>query len=52
MQRDEAIVMLQASLDQALARPGCMAVVSPAALAAVLDSENEQQEGETKDATG
>lgn len=53
MQRDEAIVMGRAALDQAMDRPGCMAVISPYALALILASEEEQkQEGEPKDAAG
>lgn len=51
MQHEEAITQLQASLDLALARPGCMAVVSPHALAVVLDEHRTKQTGEPDDAT-
>jgi hypothetical protein len=43
MQLNEALDQLHASLDLALTRPGCMAVVSPAALAVVLARETERE---------
>jgi L-cystine uptake protein TcyP (sodium:dicarboxylate symporter family) len=52
MPHDEAIAQLQASLDLALARPGCMGVVSPHVLAVVLAHLQKENEGEPIDATG
>lgn len=46
MPHEEAIAQLQASLDLALARPGCMAVVSPAALAVVLAEHMKPNQGD------
>lgn len=49
MPHDEAIAQLQASLDLAIARPGCMAVVSPAALAVVLAAEKKEGDDGNQD---
>ena len=49
MQLDEALVLLQAAVDQALSRPGCMAVVSPHALGVVLAEHEKQQQEQQSD---
>lgn len=51
MQLEDAYAAAQAALDMALNRPGCMAVISPQALALVL-ADKKQEQGEQIDATG
>lgn len=48
MQLEDAYAAAQAALDLALTRPGCMAVISPQALALVL-ADKKQEEGEASD---